>query len=463
MFLERIHIQNVKLIRDLEIDFAREDGGIRRWTVLIGRNGRGKTAILQAIALAAAGSAHVNDLGKSVAQAFPPRHEFPDQEGDARTPHIEARFRLDELPARGANKSARRRELPGVESAPGEIELESRVDLPSGYGLFDATSRYLGDVGRTVQDPLRAARARGLPYWMVAAYGVSRHLSFSEGSPHVPSSTELQLERMRSVFSPDATLRGIGFIDLFEEAKARLFSSFLQALTRRSASLLPEISNVELRGKGGVTSVEDLLEKERIYQRVTEDVSIKLPATWLSHGYQSSIAWLADLLGHFLIEDRALDSARKGAPDELQGLVLIDELDMHLHPTWQATFIAALRETFPNIQFIATTHSPLLLSGLRPDEIVMLELDEEGQEIVRHQPEGLDPRLMSGSELFEEFFEVSNLYANELGQLLDDYRFWANNPYRDDEREEKLREWASKLRSEGIELFDPVPRQGAGE
>ncbi len=200
------------------------------------------------------------------------------------------------------------------------------------------------------------------------------------------------------------------------------------------------------------------MERDRIFQRLPQGTELKLPATWLSHGYQSSLAWLSDLLGHFLLEDSTFDRAKKAAPSELQGLVLIDELDMHLHPTWQTTFVAALRETFPNIQFIVTTHSPLLLSGLRPEEIVLLELDDESGAIVRREFEELDPRLMTGSEIFQEFFELDTVWSQELGRILDDYNFWSQNPHRDEHHDKMLEQWRSRLMEEGVPVNEPVEK-----
>lgn len=53
--------------------------------------------------------------------------------------------------------------------------------------------------------------------------------------------------------------------------------------------------------------------------------------------------------------------------------MLIDELDLHLHPRWQRNIIDNLKSIFPNIQFIATTHSPNIIQNVRPDEIIVLE------------------------------------------------------------------------------------------
>jgi predicted ATP-binding protein involved in virulence len=58
------------------------------------------------------------------------------------------------------------------------------------------------------------------------------------------------------------------------------------------------------------------------------------------------------------------------------GIVLIDEIDLHLHPQWQRRLPGALKEAFPAIQFIATTHSPQILSELDSSEIILLKGDE---------------------------------------------------------------------------------------
>jgi len=58
--------------------------------------------------------------------------------------------------------------------------------------------------------------------------------------------------------------------------------------------------------------------------------------------------------------------------EQTSGVVIIDELDLHLHPKWQRHVIRDLRETFPAIQFVATTHSPQLIGEARPEEVILL-------------------------------------------------------------------------------------------
>jgi predicted ATP-binding protein involved in virulence len=91
----------------------------------------------------------------------------------------------------------------------------------------------------------------------------------------------------------------------------------------------------------------------------------------LSDGQRSMLALVGDLA-----QKAATLNPHLGA-DVLQrteGVVLIDELDLHLHPTWQRHVIEDLRFTFPKLQFIGTTHSPFLIQSLRSgEELLMLE------------------------------------------------------------------------------------------
>jgi len=82
----------------------------------------------------------------------------------------------------------------------------------------------------------------------------------------------------------------------------------------------------------------------------------------LSDGYRSTLTWIIDLLG-WSMTHAELSNGPPLAERTLQGIVLIDELEQHLHPTWQRQIIRQLREQFPDLQFIVTTHAPLCVVG----------------------------------------------------------------------------------------------------
>ena len=84
------------------------------------------------------------------------------------------------------------------------------------------------------------------------------------------------------------------------------------------------------------------------------------PWTELSDGYHAFIALVADIARRAVMLNE-LDGA--DAPAQVEGVVLIDELDLHLHPRWQREALPRLRDAFPRLQFIITTHSPQVLSS----------------------------------------------------------------------------------------------------
>lgn len=100
----------------------------------------------------------------------------------------------------------------------------------------------------------------------------------------------------------------------------------------------------------------------------------------LSEGEKCLLALAGDLA-------RRLAMANPGLPDPLtgQGIVMIDEVDLHLHPGWQREVVPKLCETFPNLQFLVSTHSPQVISQLRPENILIFHHGDNGLELM--QPE----------------------------------------------------------------------------
>ena len=104
---------------------------------------------------------------------------------------------------------------------------------------------------------------------------------------------------------------------------------------------------------------------------VVDKAGATLDLSQLSDGERSLLAIVCDLGRRLALANPLLDAPLHGA-----GVVLIDELELHLHPKWQRDVTEKLRATFPNIQFIATTHSPFVIQGLRPGELINLDPKE---------------------------------------------------------------------------------------
>ena len=384
MYVRHIHVQHLKRLRDLRLDFEHQ-GELRMWTVLIGENGTAKTTILQAIALAAAGSKQVNAL------ALPIVKHLRDRRGDdPMSIAVDFDFTPQSLDVREVH--------PGIRGSRKRLGLHSEVSLPTrGSTSLDGAASYTFDGKRSKNksgDPLDAARDVHLPLWFVAGYGISRVLPDANFEPTLDLPT---IDRLRPLFNSRARLASSSFSNHFlkkdqEEGRragttSRTYSRMLnEAIKLGGSSLLPDISKLELRGRGGAASAGDLIESDRFHQRMGREDQL-IAGVALSHGYQSTFAWIADLIGHVLLEAKT-----ELRTTEMEGLVLIDEIDLYLHPTWQATFITALRKIFPRIQFVATTHSPIVLAGLSAHEVVRLIVDPATGDVVRG---AWDPRTGS--------------------------------------------------------------------
>jgi predicted ATP-binding protein involved in virulence len=472
MYVRRLHVQNLKRLRDFRLDF-RHAGHPRMWTVLIGENGTAKTTLLQAIALAATGSKQVNTLAGPVV-----RH-LRDRRGKAPL-EIEVEF---EFTPRAATQPDVHELLTKSKK---QLGLTSHVSLDAnGSTSLDAHAWYveLETAGRIkldklgLRDPLDHARDKHTHLWFVAGYGISRALPDATSTPPFDRPS---IERMQPLFDAQARLASTSFSNHFalkdrEENRrkgttSRLYSRMLnEAIKLGGSELLPNITKLELRGQGGASSATDLIESDRFHQRMGRHVQ-KIAGVALSHGYQSTFAWVADLIGHVLLESKTELSTL-----DMEGLVLLDEIDLYLHPAWQATFVTALRRVFPRIQFVATTHSPVILAGLAPHEIVRLQVDAESGDVVRagwnprtgqlaiangHNWPQPDPRPMTGSEIYHTWFGVDRLTPNPHGESLRRYLVLAEDPFRTDGEQKDLVRLQNELRRSGIgELLDPVARR----
>lgn len=448
VYLTGLTVRNAKLLRHVELVFAREDGTPRSWTVLVGENGLCKTTLLHAIALAASGPTRANQLIPDAVALRDRRHQDDPVVFSANfafSPTFHAA-----------------REYPGLAPKPAvPPALLSTLTLEPGRKEFEGVSSY-PDVARPPSngDPLTTSRARDLPLWFVAGYGVTRTLR-AVTMPAAPA--VLALARLEPLFGASDFI-GTAFAELLEPELARHYVRVLRDVLV-GGGLLPDVTDIELRGRGGIRSAADLVQAHRFTQRVGPD-DVKLPATWLSHGYQSTIAWVADLVGQVLLEANGTTPGRSPSDlvlveaAEMEGLVLIDEIDLHLHPRWQVRLIPALKRVFPKLQFVATTHSPMVLPGLERDEVLVLRQDARGDVVARNFDQA--PALMTGSEIYETFFGLDRLYPDQLGEDLRRYGYLAGDPARTDEEERELQALRERLRRADVDPgWEPVGRDAA--
>ncbi|SMQ61005.1 TIGR02646 family protein [Bacillus sp. OV166] len=130
----------------------------------------------------------------------------------------------------------------------------------------------------------------------------------------------------------------------------------------------------------------------------------------LSSGYRSIFTLVIDIFH------------KMGQPDSnlARGIVLLDEIDVHLHPRWKMSIVSQLKELFKHVQFITTTHDPLCLRGLNKGEIMVLERKGDGVQVQFDElpsPEG----LRTDQLLTSEFFGLSSTMDKDTEQLFLEY------------------------------------------
>lgn len=108
---------------------------------------------------------------------------------------------------------------------------------------------------------------------------------------------------------------------------------------------------------------------------VKEDTLPWIPFAQWSDGYQAFISLICDLV----LIMKNIWGLQDDFNEAFEGVVLLDELDIHLHPSWKRRIVSDLRRVFPRVQFITTTHDPLCLQGLHKEEIVVLRKNNKGE------------------------------------------------------------------------------------
>lgn len=216
------------------------------------------------------------------------------------------------------------------------------------------------------------------------------------------------------------------------------------------------LSEVRLSNYKLAISLFSLLQDEISFAAVdgsTYEIMLNTPSgkvylEYLSEGYKCAVYILLSLV-------RELDyryPERKA--EDFAGVVLIDELELHLHPTWQVKLLDGLLKTFPNAQFVISTHSPTLLQVARSsDEVTILKPEEDGNIQPLH-PMANGLQGWSLGEIMQEVMEVPSGYSNTLNQKLQEFDQALNN--QDKEKVVALRSELLGMLKDNSELKDTI-------
>jgi len=343
MKLDRLSLTNYRRFESLVVAFHPE------LTVLVARNGEGKTSVLEAITSAFGTFVGAFDLGKA---------KHIDQADARRTvvdgsPESEAHYPvvIEALGSWEGVQQTWRRALTGTKNK---------------TTIKDAAP--VTQYGKKLQDYIREERNIGLP--LIAYYGTSRLWL-----------THKNLSR-KSVVSAS---RSLGYEDCLSPASnykqlQQWFSKANFALWQGKRSDGPYADSLEKRIAAVRNAVDIVLEDEGWYgldyDPGVEEMIIRhreqgvLPLGMLSDGVRAMVTLVADIAFRCTKLNPQMEER---AAAETMGILLIDEVDMHLHPLWQQRVIVSLRRAFPKLQLIITTHSPQVLSTVPRESLRLLK------------------------------------------------------------------------------------------
>ncbi len=313
MYIQKIKIENIKSIDNLEIDFGKSYAG---WHVILGENGSGKSTLLKAVAIALIG-------GREIGGILPVWKDW---------------LKI------GTDK--------------GKIELVVKKSTTQDYKIDVFLEQNRGNVLYT------SPTLEGVLDFFSVGYGPFRRFSSDDNNRARVTESFPKAGAHLSLFNTEVSF-----------AKAL---DWLKELDRKSVKETFENENVESEARFIFDAIKnfinksDLLPQKVVFEKVNVEGDVifrdgnnnEISINHLSDGYRSILSMVLDLVNQMVVyfgHQKVFKHALGDSPSiDVSGLVMIDEIDAHLHPEWQTIVGRWFTKSFPKIQFLVTTHSPLV-------------------------------------------------------------------------------------------------------
>lgn len=367
MYITSIEIKNIRNISSLSIDFTSKS----RSMILSGNNGSGKSTILKCIAMGTSDE----DSAASVLR---------DMSGDfVRKGQKEGRISVNLVHDNGK-----------------KLKIETII---KSLLRFEKVYQQVYNYKNSRYQKIEQEKFPWIKIF-IAGYGAGvRNLGTADYQHYVP------IDALYSLFKYDVALQNpeLSMRRLIESAREKDSMSedkgFASAklMENHLTSTLKKVLNLEKKDEVNLTSTNIEIKSKWGRQELST----------LGDGYISTTTWIIDLFSWWMLHLK-LSHKDVIANKEIKGIVLIDEIEQHLHPIWQVKIIKLLRESFPKIQFISTTHSPLVISS---DIDVPVMLLNDKPEI----------RMASGwlaEDVYREIMGLNSSRSVEVQKEIEEYK-----------------------------------------
>jgi len=338
MRLNKVVIQNFRGIEHIELDL--DD----RLNVLIGENGSGKTVILEALTVAV-GAFMIGLRDVSTRSISDDDVRYTVQQEYAYPVVIQAKGMIND---KTVSWSRERHDKTG--------------------STTDKNAQPISDIAREMDNHVRSGKPVDLP--LISYFSTDRLFveaqNRQKGQPTARNGKKELGSRFRGYQeSLDAKSSFRRFVDWFELKE-------LSQLQKKEIDT--SLFMVKQAIRNNLPNCEEVFydfdpDTNRGLTVVLND-GRTLPFEYLSDGVRNFFAMMADIAHRCVLLNPHL---QEKALAQTEGIVLIDELDLHLHPSWQKSVIKSLTQTFPKLQFVVTTHSPFLIQETEANQLIVLK------------------------------------------------------------------------------------------
>lgn len=351
MKIDQITLQNFRNFELETFDFP------THFTVIIGENGMGKSSLLQGLRLAASTFL----LGIDEAERYHIQKE------DVRRISLDDRF----VPQRDCSFTAR--------GSINEYRVEWKRTLSKIGGRTDyRDAAMLIDFAKALNDRVNLQLENEVDLPIIGYFNTSRlwvkarqTVNLKKKGSRLKDGYARCIDEKSDKESPMAWIKSMYWKKLKQQSQG---SILLDAVFEALDTCIPNWKPTEWD--------EDTDDLGGIYTNTKGETSF-VPLSYLSDGLRTMGAMVAEIAYRCVVLNTHYG---RYAVKKSRGIVLIDEIDMHLHPNWQRNVVADLKRAFPNIQFVATTHSPFIVQSLQENELINLDRQNEGIEGHHYQP-----------------------------------------------------------------------------
>ncbi|HEX8562712.1 MAG TPA: AAA family ATPase [Flavobacterium sp.] len=401
IYIKNLKLKNIRTFGEVELNFENEDETLPQWTIILGDNGIGKSTLLHSVAWMKPLFLYEKDNKIS---NYKPSPFITDEENDRfiglvsknnnaykAGSNITANFQSNKVLR---SKATKRKDDICYTSVDFEInEYEELIDVKF-------------DLKTTKDNNFRNNEV------LIYAYSASRTLGkLNIFDPEIENMIPDFINEKTILYDAEQILINInhGLLGAKGIEKKR-YIEYNNKVKEMLVSLLPDVTHVD-----DILVIAPRLVNKRMRESevlITTKHGKKIPLNDFSLGYKNAVYWSMDLswrlFNHYPDSKNALKEP---------AIVLIDEIDLHLHPKWQTEIIENLSYHFPNVQFIVTSHSPLMVQSDSKANFAVLHFNTDSESVeVINETIGVDGWMVD-QILSSDFFGLKSTRGVEYDGL----------------------------------------------